>query len=101
MSETPLCNASPLARQPPPTPPCALAELVPRSPTHPTPHPGTVGAVAVVAALVGVGVAFISVVAFITAKMKATKPPASAGGGQAQGGVTLSAPAQSADESKI
>ena len=34
-------------------------------------------------------------------KVKKTRPPASAGGGQAQGGVTLSAPAQSADESKI
>jgi hypothetical protein len=31
-------------------------------------------------------------------KMKAKKPPASAGGGQAQGGVTLSAPTQSTDE---
>ena len=48
--------------------------------------------VAVAAALVGVGVAFGWVVAFISVKMKATKPPASAGGGQAQGGVTLSAP---------
>ena len=50
---------------------------------------------AVVAALVGVGVYF---------KMKAKKPPASAGGSQAQGGVTLSAPAQStnaASASKI
>ena len=94
MSETPHCNASPLAHQPPPTPPCALAELVPRSPpphTHPTPHPGTVGAVAVVAALVGVGV---------YVKIKATKPPASAGG-QAQGGVTLSAPAQRTGENKV
>ena len=45
----------------------------------------TVGAVAVVAALVGVYV-----------KMKAKKPPASAGGGRAQGGVTLSTPSQSA-----
>jgi hypothetical protein len=50
---------------------------------------GAVGAVAAVAALVGVGV---------YVKMKAKKPPASAGGGQAQGGVTLSAPAQSTDE---
>jgi len=72
-------------------PPCAhaartavrdLAELAPLAPPA---H--TVGVVAVVA-LVGVGVYF---------KMKAKKPPASAGGGQAQGGVTLSAP----DESKI
>ena len=70
--------------------------------THPTPHPGTVGAVifvAVAAALVGIGVAFGWVVAFISVKMKATKPPA--GGGQAQGGVTLSAPAQSAGENRI
>jgi hypothetical protein len=44
---------------------------------------------AVVAALVGVGV---------YVKKKSKKPPASAGGGQAQGGVTLSAPAQSTDE---
>ena len=109
MSETPHCNASPLAHQPPPTPPCALAELVRAPPTlppptHPTPHPGTVGAVifvAVAAALVGVGVAFGWVVAFISVKMKATKPPASAGGGQAQGGVTLSAPAQSTCENKV
>ena len=50
---------------------------------------GAVGAVAVVAALVGVGV---------YVKKKSKKPPASAGGGQAQGGVTLSAPAQSTDE---
>jgi len=50
---------------------------------------GAVGGLAVVAALVGVGV---------YVKMKAKKPPASAGGGQAQGGVTLSAPAQSTDE---
>jgi len=33
--------------------------------------------------------------------MKQKKTPASAGGGQAQGGVTLSTPAQSTDESKI
>ena len=74
-------------------PPCAhaartavrdLAELAPLA-CPPPAH--TVGVVAVVA-LVGVGVYF---------KMKAKKPPASAGGGQAQGGVTLSAP----DESKI
>jgi len=50
---------------------------------------GACGGLAVVAALVGVGV---------YVKMKAKKPPASAGGGQAQGGVTLSAPAQSTDE---
>ena len=56
------------------------------------PPPHTVGAVVLVAALVGVGV-------FV--KMKAKKPPASAGGGQAPGGVTLTAPAQSPDESKI
>jgi hypothetical protein len=60
-----------------------LAELAPLAPPA---H--TVGGVAVVA-LVGAGVYYV--------KMKAKKPPASAGGGQAQGGVTLSAP----DESKI
>ena len=49
----------------------------------------TVGAVAIVA-LVSGGVFFY---------MKQKK--ASAGGGQAQGGVTLSTPAQSPDESKI
>ena len=52
----------------------------------PAPSWHTVGAVAVVAALVGVYV-----------KMKAKKPPASAGGGRAQGGVTLSTPSQSAN----
>ena len=53
----------------------------------PAPSWHTVGAVvAVVAALVGVYV-----------KRKAKKPPASAGGGRAQGGVTLSTPSQSAN----
>ena len=51
----------------------------------------TVGAMALVA-LVSGGVFFY---------MKQKKTPASAGGGQAQGGVTLSTPAQSTDESKI
>ena len=60
-----------------------LAELAPLAPPA---H--TVGGVAVVA-LVGAGVYYV--------KMRARTPPASAGGGQAQGGVTLSAP----DESKI
>lgn len=50
---------------------------------------GAVGGVAFVGALVGAGV---------YAKMRARNPP---GGGQAQGGVTLSAPAQSAGENRI
>jgi hypothetical protein len=49
----------------------------------------TVGVVAVVA-LLGAGVYYV--------KMKAKKPPASAGGGQAQGGVTLSVPTESSGE---
>ena len=65
-----------------------MAEPAHRDDAARVPPPAhTVAALAVVA-LVGVGVYF---------KMKAKKPPASAGGGQAQGGVTLSAP----DESKI
>ena len=75
-------RSSALAR-PSPAPPqaCDLDERAPR----------TVGAAlfaALFAALVGVGV-------FV--KMKAKKPPASTGGDQALGGVTLSAPAQSPD----
>jgi hypothetical protein len=49
----------------------------------------TVGVVAVVA-LLGAGVYYV--------KMKAKKPPASAGGGQAQAGVTLSVPTESSSE---
>jgi len=50
---------------------------------------GGLVAIVAVGALVGAGVYYV--------KMRARTPPASAGGGQAQGGVTLSAP----DESKI
>ena len=53
------------------------------------PPPPTVGVVAVVA-LLGAGVYYI--------KMKAKKQPASAGGGQAQAGVTLSVPTESSGE---
>ena len=53
------------------------------------PPPPTVGVVAVVA-LLGAGVYYI--------KMKAKKQPASAGGGQAQAGVTLSVPTESSSE---
>ena len=76
-------------------PPCNLARALARRPhgLHPAPPPApprhTVGGVAVVGALVGAGV---------YAKMRARNPP---GGGQAQGGVTLSAPAQSAGENRI
>ena len=73
-------------------PPCNLAALSPATNTAPFPPPlsrHTVGGVAAVAALIGAGV-------YVT--MRARNPR---GGGQAQGGVTLSAPAQSAGENKI
>ena len=54
------------------------------------PPPPTVGAVVAVVALLGAGVYYI--------KMKAKKQPASAGGGQAQAGVTLSVPTESSSE---
>ena len=75
---------------------CNLARALARrphglhpAPPNPPPSRHTVGGVVVVGALVGAGV---------YAKMRARNPP---GGGQAQGGVTLSAPAQSAGEIKI